>query len=129
MLTRLGIRAAASFVGIAVGLLLSSAVLEKFSIDTTGLLEATLVFWIVHLLVSVVALKVLVREPSLALAGLLALASTIVSLIIVNAIVSGLSIHGIQTYVLATAIMWLVTAISDTVGKRMIRARRAVRRA
>src|SRR5271165_2171632 len=129
MLTRLGTRAAASFVGIAVGLLLSSAVLEKFSIDTTGLLEATLVFWIVHLLVSVVALKVLVREPSLALAGLLALASTIVSLIIVNAIVSGLSIHGIQTYVLATAIMWLVTAISDTVGKRMIRARRAVRRA
>ncbi len=129
MLTRLGIRAAASFVGIAVGLLLSTAVLEKFSLDATGLLEATLVFWIVHLLVSVVALKVLVREPSLALAGLLALASTIVSLIIVNAIVSGLSIHGIQTYVLATAIMWLVTAISDTIGKRMIRARRAVRRA
>ena len=71
------------------------------------------------------ALKVLVREPSLALAGLLALASTIVSLIIVNAIVSGLYISGLQTYVLATAIVWLATAISDTIGRRMIRARRA----
>ena len=111
----------------SVGLLLSSAVLDKFSLDATALLEATLVFWVVHLIVGFVALKVLVREPSLALAGLLALASTIVSLIIVNAIVSGLHINGLQTYVLATAIVWLATAISDTIGRRMIRARRVER--
>jgi hypothetical protein len=127
MLARLGIRAATSLAGIAVGLLLSSAVLDKFSLDATALLEATLVFWVVHLIVGFVALKVLVREPSLALAGLLALASTIVSLIIVNAIVSGLHISGLQTYVLATAIVWLATAISDTIGRRMIRARRVER--
>jgi len=127
MLVRLGIRAGTSLAGIAVGLLLSSAVLDKFSLNATAVIEATLVFWVVHLAVGFVALKVLVREPSLALAGLLALASTIVSLIIVNAIVSGLYISGIQTYVLATAIVWLTTAISDTVGRRMIRARRAER--
>ncbi len=129
MLVRLGIRAASSLVGIAVGLLLSTALLDKFSLDATAVIEATLVFWIVHLAVGFVALRVLVREPSLALAGLLALASTIVSLIIVNAIVSGLYIKGIQTYVLATAIVWLTTAISDTMGRRMIRARRAERSA
>jgi hypothetical protein len=127
MLVRLGIRAGTSLVGIAIGLLLSSAVLDKFSVDATAVVEATLVFWVVHLVVGFVALKVLVREPSLALAGLLALGSTIVSLIIVNAIVSGLSIRGLQTYVLATAIVWLATAISDTIGRRMIRARRAER--
>ena len=127
MLVRLGIRAATSLAGIAVGLLLSSAVLDKFSLDATALLEATLVFWVVHLIVGFVALKVLVREPSLALAGLLALASTIVSLIIVNAIVNGLHVNGLQTYVLATAIVWLATAISDTIGRRMIRARRVER--
>ena len=107
MLVRLGIRAGTSLAGIAVGILLSSAVLDKFSLNATAVLESTLVFWVVHLAVGFVALKVLVREPSLALAGLLALASTIVSLIIVNAIVSGLYISGLQTYVLATAIVWL----------------------
>jgi hypothetical protein len=54
---------------------------------------------------------------------LLALGATVVSLIIVNAIVSGLYIHGIQTYVLATLIIWLTTAISDTAGSRMARDR------
>lgn len=127
MLVRLGIRAGTSLAGIAIGLLLSSAVLDKFSVNATAVVEATLVFWAVHLVVGFVALKVLVREPSLALAGLLALASTIVSLIIVNAIVSGLYISGLQTYVLATAIVWLATAISDTIGRRMIRARRTAR--
>jgi hypothetical protein len=127
MLVRLGIRAGTSLAGIAIGLLLSSAVLDKFSVNATAVIEATLVFWVVHLVVGFVALKVLVREPSLALAGLLALGSTIVSLIIVNAIVSGLYISGLQTYVLATAIVWLTTAISDTIGRRMIRARRAER--
>jgi hypothetical protein len=127
MLVRLGIRAGTSLAGIAAGLLLASAVLDKFSLNATAVVEATLVFWVVHLVVGFVALKVLVREPSLALAGLLALASTIVSLIIVNAIVSGLSINGLQTYVLATAIVWLATAIGDTVGRRMIRERRAER--
>jgi hypothetical protein len=127
MLARLGIRAGTSLAGIAIGLLLSSAVLDKFSVNATAVIEATLVFWVVHLVVGFVALKVLVREPSLALAGLLALGSTIVSLIIVNAIVSGLYIRGLQTYVLATAIVWLATAISDTIGRRMIRARRTER--
>jgi hypothetical protein len=127
MLVRLGIRAGTSLAGIAIGLLLSSAVLDKFSVNATAVIEATLVFWVVHLVVGFVALKVLVREPSLALAGLLALGSTIVSLIIVNAIVSGLYISGLQTYVLATAIVWLTTAISDTIGRRMIRTRRAER--
>jgi hypothetical protein len=127
MLARIGIRAGTSLAGIAAGLLLSTAVLDKFSLNATAVIEATIIFWVVHVAVAFVALKVLVREPSLALAGLLALGSTIVSLIIVNAIVSGLYISGLQTYVLATAIVWLTTATSDTIGRRMIRARRAER--
>jgi hypothetical protein len=125
MLRRLGIRLVASLIGIAVGLLLSSAVLNKFSIDATALVEATLIFWVVHLGIQVLALRVLVRQPSVALAGLLALGATVASLIIVNAIVSGLYIHGIQTYVLATLIIWLTTAVGDTVGSRMVRDPRA----
>jgi peptidoglycan/LPS O-acetylase OafA/YrhL len=124
----LGIRFVASLIGIAVGLLLSGAVLNKFSLNATAVIEATLVFWLIHLGVQVLALRVLVRQPSIALAGLLALASTTVSLIIVNAIVSGLTIHGIQTYVLATLIIWFTTAVSDTIGRRRVRERREARR-
>ena len=76
--------------GIAAGLLLSAAVVSAFSIRAGALVEATLIFWVVHLVVQVMALRVLVRQPSIALAGLLALVATIVSLIIVDLVVSGL---------------------------------------
>jgi hypothetical protein len=128
MLARWGIRLATSLAGIAVGILLSSAVLSKFSVNATAVVEASLLFWLVHIGVSVLALRVLVRQPSIALAGLLALASTIVSLIIVNAIVSGLTIHGIQTYVAATLIIWLTTSVGDIVARQMIKTRRVAKR-
>jgi CDP-diglyceride synthetase len=128
MLARLGIRWGTSLAGIAAGLLLSTAVLERLSLDLTAVVEATLIFWLVHLGVSVLALRVLVRQPSVALAGLLALASTIVALIIVNVIVSGLYIHGVETYVLATLIIWFTTAVGDMIGRRMIQTRRGDRR-
>jgi hypothetical protein len=124
MLTRWGIRLGCSLVGIAAGLLISAAVVSELSISATAVVEATLIFWLVHFIVQIVALRVLIRQPSIALAGLLALASTVVSLVIVNAIVSGLTIHGAKTYVPAALIIWLTTAISDTVGARMIKARR-----
>ncbi len=124
MLKRWGIRLASSLVGIAAGLLLSAAIVSDFSVTAAALVEATLIFWGVHLVVQVMALRVLVRQPSVALAGLLALASTIVSLVIVNAIVSGLAIHGAATYVPAALIIWITTAIGDTVGVRMIKASR-----
>ncbi len=128
MLARFGIRVAASLAGVAVGLLLADALLSKLSLNATALLEATVIFWIVHLVVQFLALRVLIRQPSVALAGLLALASTVVALIIVNVIVSGLSISGASTYVLATLIIWLSTALADTLGTRAIRSRRDERR-
>jgi hypothetical protein len=124
VLARLAIRLGTSLVGIAVGIIVSSAVLSRFSVNAAAVVEATLVFWFVHLATQFMALKVLVRQPSIALAGLLAIASTIVALIIVNVIVSGLSIHGLNTYVFATLIIWVMTSISDIAARQMIRARR-----
>ena len=62
-------------------------------------MEATLLFWVVHLVVQFLAIKVLIRQPSVAMAGLLALASTIVALLITNVIVSGMHIGGPGTYI------------------------------
>jgi hypothetical protein len=124
ILRRLGIRFAAGLIGVLAGLLISDAVLSKFSLNATAVVEATIVFWLLHIVVSLFALRVLVREPSVALAGLLAIASTVVALILCNAIVSGMQISGLQTYVFATLIIWVTTAASDMVGRRMIRDRR-----
>jgi putative membrane protein len=125
MLARWGIRLVTSLAGIAVGIIVSAALLDDFTIDAGAVVVATLLFWIVHIVVQFLALRVLIRQPSVALAGLLALGSTIVALIVVNAIVSGMRIHGVGTYVLATLIIWVSTVIGDVVGARMIRARRA----
>src|SRR3954468_4518267 len=124
MIARLGIRIASSLIGIVIGIVLSAAIFDGFSTSSTGIVEATIVFWIVFLIVNFLALRVLVRQPSVGLAGLLALASTIVSLIIVNLIVSDISIHGAITYLGATMVIWITTAVADSIGRRMIRDRR-----
>jgi len=125
VLARWGIRLATSLAGIAVGIVVSSALLDRFSVDVTAVVVATALFWIVHLVVQFLALRVLIRQPSVALAGLLALGSTVVALIVVDIVVDGISISGVSTYVLATLIIWLSTVAGDIVGGRMIRARRA----
>ena len=124
MLARWGIRIASSLIGIVVGIVLSAAIFSGFSTTTAGIVEATVVFWIVFLIVNFLALRVLIRQPSVALAGLLALGSTIVSLIIVNLIVSDISIRGVSAYLGATVVIWISTVVADSIGRRMIRDRR-----
>lgn len=128
VLVRWAIRIGMGLAGAAVGLVVSAAVLSDLSISATALVEATVVFWLVHLAVQFLALRVLIRQPSVALAGLLAIGSTIVSLVIVSLVVSGLHVHGPSTYLFATLIIWLTTALADFVGQRMIRERRLDRR-
>jgi hypothetical protein len=124
VLRRFGIRIVASLVGIAAGIIIAAGLLDGFSASAGAIVAATIVFWVVHLIVDFVALRVLIRDPSVALAGLLALASTVVSLIIVNVVVSGLSISGAGTYLGATLIIWVTTTASVIAGGRRIRDRR-----
>jgi hypothetical protein len=127
MLARMGIRVVASLVGILIGLIVSLALLSGFSATTKAIVVSTLLFWVVHLVANFIALRILIRQPSVATAGLLALASTIVSLIIVNIAVSGLEIHGASNYVIATVIIWIASALADVIGGRKIRQRRVQR--
>ena len=126
MLARWGINLGMSLLGIAVGLLICAALFgDDFEMTTEGLIFATLVFWVAHLILNFFALRVLVHEPSVAMAGLLALISTVVALLVVNWIVDGVSISGTGTYLFATLVIWITTAVADFMGTRMVRARRA----
>src|SRR5712691_10903864 len=129
MLARVGIRIVSSFAGILIGIVVSVALLTVFSASARAIVESTLLFWVVHVVLNFVALRILIRQPSVATAGLLALASTIVSLIIVDIFVSGLKIHGVSTFVIATVIIWIATALAGVIGRRKIRQRRVERHA
>jgi hypothetical protein len=129
VLVRWAIRIGMGLAGAAVGLIVSAALLSGLSLSPTAFVEATAVFWLIHLGVQFLALRVLIRQPSVALAGLLAVGSTVVSLVIVAAVVPGLHVHGPSTYLFATLIIWATTAAADGVGRRMIRERRLDRRA
>ena len=84
MLARLGIRLVSSLVGIAIGIVFSVALLSGFSATAHAILVSTLVFWAVHIVVNFIALRILIRQPSVATAGLLALA-VVVGLVVVIA--------------------------------------------
>ena len=124
MLQRWGIRLGGSLAGIALGLVLASLMLDNVSIGVASLIQATIIFFAVHFVVQVIALRTLIRQPSIALAGLLALASTVVSLVIVNLIVSGFKLHGPETYIFAALIVWVTTAAADVLTGRKLRERR-----
>lgn len=124
MLTRWGIRLGSSLAGIAAGLLLSSVLLANVSMGIFALVEATLIFFCVNFVVQIMALRVLVRQPSVALAGLLAMAATVVALFIVNLIVSDLHFGGVGSYVGAALLVWLGMAAGDAFGDRKLRERR-----
>jgi hypothetical protein len=124
MFARFGIRIVASLVGIAAGIILSVALLSGFSASVTSIVVATLLFWVVHIVVQFIALKMFLKEPSVSFALLLALASTLVALVIVNLVVSDVRISGVGTYLAAAIIIWICTAIADVLGTRKIRARR-----
>jgi len=124
VLARWGIRIFSSLIGIAVGIVLAVAILSGFSASATAIVEATILFWVVHIVVAFLALRIFVRNPSVSAALLLALAATIISLIIVNIVVSGVAVDGVANYLAAGLIIWICTAIADVVGTRMIRQRR-----
>ena len=128
MLVRWAIRIGMGLAGAAAGILVSAAVLGGLSITASAIIEATVVFWLVHIGVQFLALRILIRQPSVATAGLLAIASTVVSLIVVTLVIPGLHVHGLNSYLFATLIIWATTAVADFIGRRMIRDRRLDRR-
>jgi hypothetical protein len=128
VIARFFIRIVSGLVGIAVGMGVADVLFDDFTVSAGAFLKGVGLFWIVHIVVTFLALRVLVRQPSIAMAGLLALASTVISLVVVDVVVDGFDISGVSTYVLATLVIWVATAAGDVVGRRMIRERREDRR-
>jgi len=117
-------RVFSSLIGIFVGLIVSAAALSHFSVTLTALVVATGVFWVVHIVADLLALKVFFRDPSFLMLLVVSLGATVVSLIVVELFVSGLSISGAVTYVEAALIIWACTSVSLPAGRHRLRERR-----
>lgn len=120
LLTRIG----AGLGGILVGLLVADLVLPGVSLSATGLIEATLVFWVVLIVVSFVGLRAVVNEPTIRRVVLMPLLVTVAALVITSILVDGLHIDGVLTYVWTGAILWIATGASQGIGHRIDRNRR-----
>ena len=105
------IRAVIFLVSAALGLLVASWVLDDFTVSTTGFGVAVVVFAVAQSVLSPFIAKMTARNAPAFLGGI-GLLSTYVALLIASLFSDGLEISGVQTWILATLIVWLVTALA-----------------
>lgn len=102
------------FIANAIGLWAASYFLEGFEIHGTSFLMAVLVFTVTSALLSPFLGKVaLTRAPFLM--GGISLVSTFVALVITNMFSTGISIQGINTWLIATLVVWLVSMLGNVI--------------
>ncbi|MFM8304134.1 MAG: hypothetical protein ACKOA9_07555 [Actinomycetota bacterium] len=119
MLMRLLTRIASGIVGIVTGLIVADALLTDVSFTPVGLVEAALVYWVIHIVVTIVAFRALVREPSITRLLVLPLVVSVASLAISTHFVSGMQIEGGSTYIWTALIVWICTAVAHLGGHRI----------
>ena len=123
-MVRFLIRAAIYLVTAALGLLAASWILPDFHIEWGGFLVAVAVFAIAQSVLSPFIFNV-ARKYASAILGGIGLVSTFVALLIASLFPGGIRIDGAVTWVLATLIVWIVTALGGWVLPLIFLKRRA----
>jgi len=105
------IRAAIFLGSAALGLWVASLLLADFVLTWQGFVLTVVLFAGVQSILAPFIAKMTARNAPAFLGGV-GLLSTFVSLLIASIISNGLAITGWQTWILATLIVWLVTALA-----------------
>jgi hypothetical protein len=95
----------------AIGLLVASWLVPGVSVRPLGLVTAVVIFTVAQAILSPFFLKMASRYASAFLDGI-GLVSTLAALILGSVLTHGLSIRGIGSWVAATVVVWLVTALA-----------------
>ncbi|MDN4483151.1 phage holin family protein [Demequina lignilytica] len=95
----------------AVGLWVTSLVVDGFSITGVGIVMAVVIFAILQSILSPFIFKMTTKYAS-AFTGGVGLVSTFVSLLITSLISDNLSIDGVTAWIASTVLVWLFTAIA-----------------
>jgi hypothetical protein len=98
----------------AIGLLVASMIVPGVTLRPLGFLTAVVLFTVAQAILSPFFLKMASRYASAFLGGI-GLVSTLAALILASLFSSGISIRGIGSWIAATVLVWLVTAIATLV--------------
>ena len=110
-MVRILIRAVIFLVSAALGLLVASWLLDDFVVTSSGFVTTVVVFALAQSILAPFIAKMTNRYAPAFLGGI-GLLSTYVALLIATIVGDGLQITGAQTWILATLIVWLVTALA-----------------
>ncbi|MED5813021.1 phage holin family protein [Mycolicibacterium sp. 050232] len=98
----------------ALGLLVAAWLVPGVSVSAWGFITAVVIFAVAQAILSPFFLKMASRYASAFLGGI-GLISTLVALILASVLTRGLSISGIGSWIAATVVVWLVTAVATVV--------------
>lgn len=103
----------------AIGLLVAAWLVPGVTLRLLGFITAVVIFTIAQAVLSPLFLKMASRYASAFLGGI-GLVSTLAALILASVLTHGLSIRGIGSWVSATVVVWLVTAVATLVLPMLI---------
>ncbi len=95
----------------AIGLLVAAWLVPGMSVSVSGFVTAVVLFSLVQAILSPFIFKMASRYASAFLGGI-GLVSTLVALILASVLTHGLTIRGAGSWVAATVLVWLVTALA-----------------
>ncbi len=98
----------------AIGLLAAAGLVSGVSLSALGFIATVVIFTVAQATLSPFFLKMANRYASAFLGGI-GLVSTFVALLLASLLSNGLSIHGIGSWIAATVVVWLVTALATVV--------------
>lgn len=95
----------------AIGLLVAAWLIPGVTVRPFGFITAVVIFTVAQAILAPFFLKMASRYASAFLGGI-GLVSTLAALILASVLTHGLSISGIGSWVAATVVVWLVTALA-----------------
>ncbi len=95
----------------ALGLLVAALLIPGVSVSPLGFIAAVAIFTVAQGLLAPFFLKMASRYASAFLGGI-GLVSTFASLILASVLTHGVTIRGIGSWIAATVVVWLVTALA-----------------
>jgi hypothetical protein len=108
---RLLVRLAVFLVSAAVGLLVADALLDEMTVEAAGFVTVIVVFAVAQAILGPFIATVVARNASAFLGGI-GLVTTFIALLLAHTIADALTIEGVGTWIAATVLVWLATALA-----------------
>ncbi|MGB3482264.1 MAG: phage holin family protein [Mycobacterium sp.] len=103
----------------ALGLLAAAWLVPGVSVSVWGFVAAVVIFAVAQAVLAPVFGKLATRYASALLSGI-GLVSTLAALILASLLTSGLVIRGIGSWIAATVVVWLVTALATLLLPKLV---------